>query len=181
MAKKLSHIFSEFETFWAIFQHCDEAKAARWVMRPHLKSYICPTVTRERTPTVSITMWHVCLRRSWGRTFLLWPKLLCLRFFLCEELEGAWAPFSPILCALWGESKSLECLFQQSGEKHTSLTSGFFLIALTIFSTYVDHQGRTWFSLKLSFSDDNVILANFASKGNESFCRNAISEEFYLR
>ena len=113
MAKKLSHIFSEFETFWAIFQHCDY-KAARWVMRPHLKSYICPTVTRERTPTVSITMWHVCLRRSWGRTFLLWPKLLCLRFFLCEELEGAWAPFSPILCALWGESKSLECLFQQS-------------------------------------------------------------------
>ena len=43
--------------------------------------------------------WHVCLG-----TFLLWPKLLC----------QLWAPFSPILCALWGESKSLECLFQQS-------------------------------------------------------------------
>ena len=45
--------------------------------------------------------WHVCLG-----TFLLWPKLLC----------QLWAPFSPILCALWGESKSLECLFQQSQE-----------------------------------------------------------------
>ena len=50
--------------------------------------------------------------------FLLWPKLLCLRFFFVSMLEGllCWAPFSPILCALWGESKSLECLFQQSGE-----------------------------------------------------------------
>ena len=37
-------------------------------------------------------------------------------------------PFPPILCALWGESKSLECLFQQSQENiptnTTTLTSG---------------------------------------------------------
>ena len=76
--------------------------------------------------------------------------------------------------------KVLSASFSNLGEKHTSLTSGFFLIALTIFSTYVDHLRLIQFKAE-PFSDDNVILANFASKGNESFCRNAISEEFYLR
>ena len=66
-----------------------------------------------------------CDTYAW-RTFLLWPKLLCRANASAHASARAlaavsWAPFWPFLCALWGESKSLECPFQQSqAEQHTT-------------------------------------------------------------
>ena len=139
------YIKRRWDTFWDIFQHCELKLLGDWW--DPIWNLISILLLHTRETTVSITMWHVCLGRR-TNVFVMAKAFMPSLFLRYTTMRGARRSLSTLfpnsVCFMRRVEKSWVPLSAIWG-KHTSLTSGFFLMAiLTTFSTYVDHQ-ESWF------------------------------------